>query len=42
MGINFEKVSRKDLAIQAYTAQIQIAPDNAMGQLARQRLAVLK
>jgi beta-barrel assembly-enhancing protease len=42
MGINFEKINRIDLAIQAYTVQLQIAPDNAMGQLAKQRLAVIK
>jgi beta-barrel assembly-enhancing protease len=42
MGINFEKINRIDLAIQAYTVQLQIAPDNTMGQLAKQRLAVIR
>ncbi len=42
IGINSEKVNKKDQAIAAYTAQIKVAPDNSMGQYARQRLAVLK
>lgn len=41
IGINSEKISKKDQAIAAYKAQIKVAPDNSMGQYARQRLAVL-
>lgn len=42
MGMNYEKISKTDMAVQAYSSQVKIAPDNSMGQYARKRLAVLK
>lgn len=42
MGINYEKINKISLAVDAYSAQVTVEPDNEMGKYARQRLAVLK
>lgn len=42
MGMNYERMYKKSSAIDAYSAQLSVAPDNNMGIYARKRLAVLK
>jgi len=42
MGMDYEKMQRVDLAMEAYTAQIKVEPNNRMGAYAKQRLAELK
>ncbi len=42
MGINYEKLNNTRMAIKAYSAQVEIAPDNEMGRYAQQRLALLR
>jgi predicted Zn-dependent protease len=42
MGMNYEKTNKNTQAVEAYSAQLKIAPDNAMGIYAKKRLTALK